>query len=92
MARHVDVIAGRIIFNNFDIADQRRARIATFKQIVAKKRVLWNAIFHRNFEGVDIVKTLTGEGALTQKILIGIGNGKDIRIDAAIDRENALQE
>ncbi|MCY1371698.1 hypothetical protein D9M69_588530 [compost metagenome] len=92
MTRHVDIVAGRIIFNDFDITDQRCAGIAAFEQVVAEKRVLWNAIFQRNFKGVDIVKTLTGEGAFTQKILIGIGNGKDIRINAAIDRENALQE
>ncbi len=92
VARNVDIVAGRIIFHHLDIADQRGAGIAAFQKVVAEERVFRHAALERRLEGVDVVKALAGEGAFAKQVLIGVGHGKDIRIDAAIDREDALQE
>ncbi|SPU76735.1 Uncharacterised protein [Brucella suis] len=92
VARHIDIIAGRVIFHDLDVANECAARITTFKKIVAEQRVFRHAAFKRCLKGVDIVKALAGKRALAEQVLIGIGYGKDIRIDTAIDRKDALEE
>src|SRR5690606_10817160 len=92
MARNVDIVAGRIIFHHLDIADESRAGIAAFEKVMAEQRVFRDAAFQRRLESIDVVKALAGEGAFAEQVLIGVGHGKDIRIDTAIDREYALQE
>ena len=92
MTRYVDIVAGRIILDHFDIADQSRAGIAAFEKIVAEQRVLRDAALQRCLEGINVVKSLAGEGAFTEQVLISVGHGEDVRVDTAIDREDALQE
>ena len=92
VARHVDIIAGRIILDHLHVADQSAARIAAFEQVMAEDGVFRDTVLQRRLEGVDVVKPLAGESAFSQQILIGIGHGEDIRVDAAIDREDALEE
>ncbi len=92
VARDVDIVAGRIILDHLHIADQSGTGIAAFQKVVAEERVFRHAALQRGLEGVDVVKALAGEGAFAKQVLIGVGHSKDIRIDAAIDREDALQE
>ena len=92
VARNIDIIGCRIIFNYFDITDKTNARITAFKKIMAQDAVFPYLIGKCYFECVNVIKAFAGIGAFTQKILIGIGNGKNIRVYATIDGKDTLQE
>ena len=92
LARRVDRIAGRIVLDHLDVGHQRRARQRSFEQIVAQHRVFGDPAVQRRLHRVDVVEPLAGEGALAEHVLVEVGNGKDIRVDAAVGRQHALQE
>src|SRR5439155_11057395 len=58
-----------------------RAR-SILEKIVAENQIVGQAILKRKFECVDIVDALADEGALTEHVLINIGYGSRIGIDA----------
>ena len=68
------------------------ARQRAFEQIVAEHRVFGDAALQRRLHRVDVVEALAGEGALAEHVLIEVGDGEDVRVEAAIGREDALEE
>jgi hypothetical protein len=68
LARGVDVVAGRVVLDELDIGDQRRARVRAFEQIVAQYLVLGDAALERVLDGVDVVYALAGESAVAERI------------------------
>ena len=48
---------------------------------MAQQRVLGRATSQRLLEDVEVVDPLAGEGALTEQILVDVGDGRRVRID-----------
>ena len=92
MAGNIDIVACRIVFHHFDITDERGTGIAALEQIVAQNGVFTDLAIERRFEKVDVIKSFAREGSFTKYVLIDIGNRKNIRVDAAVHRKDALQE
>ena len=92
LAGHFHLVTGREVFDQFDVGYQTAAGKRTFEQVVRKNGILLDATLERRLEGIDIVKTLAGEGAFTRQVLIDVRNREDIGVDAATDRKDALED
>ena len=91
LARGFDFIADREIFDQFDISYEGAARQRTFEQIMAENSVFLDLALDRGLEGVDVVEALASERAFTSDVLVDVRNGEDVRVDAAIGGEDALE-
>ena len=78
--------ARRIFIDQLDVRDERDARVQAFEQVVRQQRVLRNRIFERRGERVDVVQALPGEDALAEQVLVGVGDGGRVRVDAGVTR------
>ena len=83
-AAHVRAVAGWIFLVQLHIAQKSRPRITSFQQIVAEYPVLGEAPVERALERIDVVDTLADERAFTEHVLVNIGNGACIRVDAGL--------
>ncbi len=86
-AVHVGVVARRRILDQQHVADQPRARIAAFEQVVAQDAVLGQAIAQHVLEGVDLVDALADERAFVEHVLVDVGDGAGVRVDARLAAE-----
>ncbi|MNX73377.1 hypothetical protein D3C86_1047720 [compost metagenome] len=91
LARHFNLVTGREILDQLHVGHQRAAREGAFEQIVAENGVFLDPALQRRLKGIHVVKALAGEGALGRQVLIDVGNGEDVRIDTAVDREDPLE-
>ncbi len=82
----VQVVAGMILIEK-DIADQPGAGMAALQQVMAEDEVLGKARADRPLEGIDIVDALADIGALVEQVLIEIGDGPRVRVDARFPAE-----
>ena len=88
LARGVREVAGRVVVHEVDVGAQTRARVEALEQIVAEERVLGDAARERRFERVDVVDALADVAALAKEILIDVGHGGRVRVDADVARED----
>ena len=87
-----DIVSGRKLLDELDIGGEPGAREGAFEEIVAEQRVLGDASVERALEGVDVVDALAGIGAFAEQVLVDVGDGRRIGIDAAGAGEDALIE
>ncbi len=92
MARGADVVASREFLDDLDIGGEASAREHAFKQIVAEQRRVRRAPRERGLEGVDVIDALAGIGAFAEQILVDVGNGGGVRVDAAQAGKDALKQ
>src|SRR4051794_10560382 len=85
----VYVVAGRILFVELEIADQSRARVKGFQQIVAEHRVVGKATTQRTFKGIYIVDAFADKGPFAENVLVYVRNGTCVRIYAGIAGKQA---
>ena len=81
-AAHVRAVAGRIFLVQLHIAQQPRPRVAPFQKIVAEDPVLGETPVERLLERIDLIDALADERAFAEQVLVNIGDGAGIRIDA----------
>jgi hypothetical protein len=70
----VGVVTGRIFFIQLDVADQRRAGMTGFDQVMAEDRVFGEAAGDGLLKGVHIIDPFANKGPLLEHILIDIRN------------------
>ncbi len=76
--------ARRVVVDDFDVGDQRGARVQSLEQVVREQRVFGHAALERRRERVDVVQALAGEDAFLEQILIDVGDGGGVRVDAGV--------
>ena len=81
-AAHVGAIASRIFLIQLHVAQQPGAGVAPFQKIVAENAVFGEAPVERPLECIDIVDALADERAFVEQVLVYIGNGARVRVDA----------
>src|SRR5688572_3287835 len=86
-AAHVRAVARRILLVQLDIAQQPGARITAFQQVVAENAVLRKASLERALERIDVIDALADERAFAEEILVRVGNGARVRVDAGLRAE-----
>ena len=70
-----------MVLVELDVADQRRAGVAGFHQIVAEHAVLRETAGHGLLECIDVVDSFPNKGAFAEQILVHIGNRARVGID-----------
>ena len=76
--------ARRILVDQLDVRDERDARVQSLEQVVRQQRVLRHGVLERGHERVDVVEALAGEDAFAEQILVGVGHGGRVGIDAGV--------
>ena len=80
------------VLEYLDIAHQGAAREGAFQQIVTEHGVHRQAPGSRSLEGVDVVQAFAGEARLAEQILIDIGDGARVQVDARRSGVEALKQ
>ncbi len=77
-------ISRRVLVEYRDVGGQPGAREAPFDQVVREEPVLGEASSRRALECGHVVDPLSGEAPLVIEILVHVGNGGGVRIDAGV--------
>src|SRR5580704_19213793 len=85
-------IPRRVIIIELDVSDQRGPSVGALDEIVRQKRVLGELVLGRSLERVDIIDALPREAPLGEEILIDVGDGGRIWIDARATRGDRRKE
>src|SRR5437867_13051885 len=83
-ACNVRGVPSRMIFVQLHVAQQSGSRITSLQKIVAQYPVLGEAVLERALECIDLIDSLTDERAFTEHVLVDIGNGACIGVDARL--------
>ena len=67
-----------------NVAHEARPGIASLEQIVAEDAIFRKAAAERALERIDVVNPLADERALAEKILVDVGHGARIRVNARL--------
>ena len=87
-----DLVVGGKLLEELDIGDESRPRKDSFKQVMTQEGVLRDPSSEGRLERVDIVDPFAGVGTLPEKILINVGDGGGVRVDASRAREDPLEK
>ena len=90
LALRVDVVACRKLVDHLDIRREARAREDAFEEVVAEQRVVAHPSCHRRLERVDVVDALAGERAFAEQVLVHVGRGRCVGVDARRAGEDLL--
>ena len=82
VAKRGDVVPGGEILHHLHIGNQAGAGEDALEQIVAEQGVLRNAALQRRLERINIVDALAGVGAFAEQVLIDVGHGGGVGVDA----------
>src|SRR5208282_4638552 len=85
-----NVVTRREIFKDLDVRNQPRAGEYALQQVVTENAVVGDAAFESGLERIHIVNSLAAVGTFLEEILINVGNGSCIWVDAGWAREHAL--
>ena len=84
---HIRAVERRIFLVQLHIAQQSRAGVAPFHKVVAEDPVLRKAPTQRPLERINVIDPLTDEGTFVKEILVNVGNGACVRVDAWLTPE-----
>ena len=87
----VGAVVRGIIVDDFDIAGQAGARVRAFDQVMAEQGIAREAPVQHAVHRVHFIDTLAGEDAFAVKILVHVGNGARVDIEASLARIEAGQ-
>ena len=89
LAAAVCAIVRWIVVDEFNISDLPCARISAFDQIVTEQRVARKSAIEHSMEGRNLINTFPGEDSFPEEILVCVGNGARVNIEASLAREDA---
>src|SRR3990172_11412433 len=88
---HVGTEAHRIALVELDVSDKSRPRVAAFQEVVAEDQILGEAAAKRALEGVHVEDALAGERPLAEDVLVDVGDGARVGVDARLAAEEAAE-
>src|SRR5690606_5109330 len=86
-----EVVAGIVVVDR-DVRREAGTRVAAFDQVVREQGILREPAVCRGLERIDVVDAFAGVAALAVQVLVDVGYGCRVRIDArmpGIDRREA---
>ena len=83
-AAHVCAVVRRVVVDELDVCGQSYTRIGAFDQVVAEQRVAWKSPIKYRVQRLHFIDPFSREDTLSKKILIGIGDGAGVKIEAAL--------
>ncbi len=88
----IEVVAGGELLDHLDIGHETGAGKDALEQIVAEQGRVGHPVGKRCLEGIDLVDALAGIGAFAEQILVDIGRGRGIGVDAVHAGKDALEQ
>ncbi len=82
-ARRCSGVACGILVDEFDVRRESGPREDALEQVVAQQRILRHATRQRRLERVDVVDALADVRSLAAQVLVHVGHGGRVRVDAA---------
>ena len=79
---------GRVIIDDDNVADQPGARVRSFDQIVAQKRIGGEAFSQDSLESFNFIDSLAREAALAKQVLVNVGDGLGVDVKSGLPRIN----
>ena len=92
LAPRVGEHARRVVVDQLESLDERRARVEALEQVVRQERVLGHAPVERRAERVDVDQPLAGEDALAEQVLVGVRDRGRVGVDAGVARVEPREE
>ena len=92
MTSGAHIVARRKFLDDLDVGREARARKRPLEEIMAQQGCVGRPPGERRLEVVDFVDAFARIGTLAEHVLIDVGNGRGIGIDAAGAREHALKQ
>src|SRR4051812_33560263 len=83
------MVMSREVVEQFHVGNEAAASVVALDQVMAEDLVLREDIPNSGLEGIDLVDSLTGERTGSEQVLIDVGNGGCVRIDARGSSEDA---
>ena len=83
--------SGRVILVEHNIAHQGGAAVDALEEIVAQQMIFRDASGQGAVEGVHIVDAFAHVDALTEEILVDVGDGQRVKIDARVAGKDAAE-
>ena len=85
-------VVGGSALEQLDVGDEAGTREDALEEVVTQQRVLRHPPRQGRFECVDVVDSLAGIGPFPEEVLIDVGDGRRVRVDAGRTRRQALEE
>ena len=84
LAARVGAVVRGIVVDQFDIADQPGARVGAFDQVVAQQGIAREALVQHRVQRGNFVDAFAGEDAFAVEILVGVGDGAAVDVEAGL--------
>jgi hypothetical protein len=81
----------RVVVDDFNIGREAGTRVCAFDEVVREQGVAWEAAVEHRVEGRDFVDALAGEDALAVEVLVDVGDGACVDIEACFAGEEGGQ-
>ena len=88
--RRGDVGVERRVLHDRDVGDRGTAGQRAFEQVVAQHLALRQTPAEHRVHGLDVEQALAGERALAEQVLVDLGAGDAVRVDAALAGEQPV--
>ena len=92
MASRGNVVAGWEFLHHLDIGGETSTGEDALEQIMAEQGRVRHPAGKRRFESVDFIDALAGIGAFADQILVHVGCGGGIRVDAVHAGKDTLEQ
>ena len=84
LAPVVGAVVRRIVVDDLDVAHQPGARVSALDQVVAEQRIAREAMLQHPAQGFDFVNALAGEDAFALQVLVNVGGGARVDVEAGL--------
>ena len=88
-AAGVGQVAFRMIFQQFHVAEESAPGMAALDQVMAENPVVGEPGTHGGVECLDVVDGLADELALSEQVLVNVGDLAGVGVQANVSREQA---
>ena len=84
LAAGVGQHAGGVVVHHLHVGDQAGAGVEPLEEIVGEEHVVRDPPVERRHEGVHVVEPLAGEAPLAEEVLVDVGHGGGVGVDAGV--------
>src|SRR6516162_7571615 len=84
LAPVVGAVVRGIVVDQLDVAHQSSARIRALDQVVAEQCIPREAMLQHPVQGVDLVDAFASEDAFAVEVLINVGDGSRVNVEAGL--------
>ncbi len=83
-AARVGAVVRGVIVDDLDVGGEAGAGVGALDEVVAEEGVAGEALFEHSVEGGDFVDAFAGEAALGVEVLVDVGDGAGVDIEAGL--------